>query len=208
LRCQSKRRHITSRRAVAQALEAALQFDKPAERLIISRPHVLIARYNSAQVASGNQEIVLWDERRLLMDSMLTGALIGAIVGVVIVTIFLIVGAMRKGTSAVKNKPKKILAFIAPMQHPDVMKTVIRFAQQSGYKVDDIANPGWRIILSDSPTFTSYGFFYPVYMSPQPNGGTLVEVGIKSKAIQWGPIVTRKHEQCFNGIRAAVMAGA
>lgn len=140
------------------------------------------------------------------MNSMLTGALIGAMVGLVIVTVFLVVAAMRKGTSAVKNKPGKILAFIAPMQHPDVMKTVIRFAQQSGYKVDDIANTGWRIILGDSPTFTSYGFFYPVYMSSQPDGSTLIEVGIKSKAIQWGPIVTRKHEQCFNGIRAAVIA--
>jgi hypothetical protein len=113
---------------------------------------------------------------------------------------------MRKGASAVKNKPKKIMAFIAPMQHADVMKTVIRFAQQSGYKVDDIADTGWRIILSESPTFTTWGFFYPVYMSPHPNGGTLVEVGIKSKAIQMGPIVTRKHETCFNGIRAAIMA--
>jgi hypothetical protein len=171
--------------------------DKAAARLIISRPGIINPR---------RRERLKQEEAR--MDGALSGALIGALVGMVVVTIGLIVAATRKGASAVKNRPKKILAFIAPMPPAEVMKSVIRYGQQSGYRIDDIANPGWRIILSEKPSFTTWGFFYPVYMTANQQGGTLVEVGIKSRFIQMGPIVTRKHEECFNGIRAAIFANS
>jgi len=128
------------------------------------------------------------------------------IMPVIIVAIFFIVAALRKGTSAVKNKPSKLLSFSTEVQPNDVFKIVIKYAQQSGYKVDDLDETNGRVILSDSATLISYGFFYPVYIEKQTGGNTLVEVGIKSKIFQYGFLVTRNREKCFNGIKAAVFA--
>lgn len=132
----------------------------------------------------------------------------GLIIGAVMVGIGLIIAAMRKGSSAVKTKPGRLMSFTTAMAPQDVMRIVARFAQQSGYKIDEIAESDGRIILSDSATATSWGFFYPVYVSKQDDGNTLVEVGIKSQLIQVGPIVSRNHERCFNGIKAAIFANA
>lgn len=60
-------------------------------------------------------------------------------------------------------------------------------------------------MISDSAKLTTYGFFYPIYLSAIDEKTTLIEVGIKSKAFQLGPIVTRCHEQCFNEIKATML---
>ena len=130
----------------------------------------------------------------------------GLIIGALMVGIGLIIAAMRKGSSAVKTKPSRLMSFTTARAPHDVMTIVIRFAQQSGYKIDEIAESDGRILLSDSATATSWGFFYPVYVSKQNDGNSLVEVGIKSQLIQVGPIVSRNHERCFNGIKAAIFA--
>lgn len=130
----------------------------------------------------------------------------GLIIGALMVGIGLIIAAMRKGSSAVKTKPSRLMSFTTARAPHDVMTIVVRFAQQSGYKIDEIAESDGRILLSDSATATSWGFFYPVYVSKQNDGNSLVEVGIKSQLIQVGPIVSRNHERCFNGIKAAIFA--
>lgn len=130
----------------------------------------------------------------------------GLIIGALMVGIGLIIAAMRKGSSAVKTKPSRLMSFTTARAPHDVMTIVVRFAQQSGYKIDEIAESDGHILLSDSATATSWGFFYPVYVSRQNDGNSLVEVGIKSQLIQVGPIVSRNHERCFNGIKAAIFA--
>ena len=132
------------------------------------------------------------------------------IIAGLVVLIFTGIAVMRKGSSAVKTKPGQLMSFTTLMTASDVVKTVVRFAQQTGYEIDDIADSGERIILSDSTTLTSVGYFYPVYVSKQNDGNTLVEVGIKSKVLQVGPIAStiasRRLERCFNGIKAAITA--
>ena len=137
----------------------------------------------------------------------LTGAIIGLIIGVVFVCVGLIIASMRSGTSAMQQKPRRIQYFAAWGTPDAILKVIIRFAQMGGYKIDAIDEAGGRIVLSDSASFTSWGFFYPVFLTYQNNGQTVVEVGIKSKLVQYGPIVTRHHEKCLNGIRGAVLAG-
>jgi hypothetical protein len=140
-------------------------------------------------------------------NSALTGMIIGLIAGVVVVCVGLIVASMRSGASAMNQRPRRIQYFAA-WGTPDVLlKAIIRFAQMSGYKIDAIDEAGGRLVLSDSASFTSWGFFYPVFLTYQGNGSTVIEVGIKSKLVQVGPIVTRHHEKCLNGIRGAIMAG-
>lgn len=130
----------------------------------------------------------------------------GLMIGLCFAAIGLIVAASRKATSTVREKPSSLLEFSTPMPPEKVLRVVVKFAQQSGYVVDDINEDDGRIILSDKASGTSWGFFYPVYVASGGQGRTVVEVGIKSKAIQVGPVKARLHEQCFNGIKAAVFA--
>jgi len=86
-----------------------------------------------------------------------------------------------------------------------VLKAIITVAQQSGYKIEFLDENEGQIVLSDSISLTSFGFFYPIFVTSQGGDQTLVEVGIKSRAWQVGPIVARHHDRCFSGIKAAIL---
>jgi len=128
------------------------------------------------------------------------------IIVAVIIGIFLIISQMQKGSSALEEKPSNLNSFVADADSQAVLKIIVRFAQQTGYSIDTLEENTGRIVLSDSATATSWGFFYPIFVSQREDGKTLVEVGIKSKAIQVGPVVSQHHEKCFNGIKAAIYA--
>lgn len=115
------------------------------------------------------------------------------------------IAAMRKGTSQM-SKPSNILSLNTAISIEKAMKIIIQYANQSGYKIDDFNESKSIIILSNSASLTSYGFFFPVYLTKQNDSETHVELGIKSKLFQWGPIVRRNQEKCFNGIKAALFA--
>jgi hypothetical protein len=64
------------------------------------------------------------------------------------------------------------------------------------FKVDD-ADPNAKIlVLSTNPSFATWGFLYPVFIHAEPGGGSRIEIGIHSRFIQIGPLVTRAHSQC------------
>ena len=100
----------------------------------------------------------------------LTGAIIGLIIGVVFVCVGLIIASMRSGASAMQQKPRRIQYFAAWGTPDVILKVIIRFAQMGGYKIDAIDEAGGRIVLSDSASLTSWGFFYPVFLTYQNNG--------------------------------------
>jgi hypothetical protein len=125
----------------------------------------------------------------------------GMFVVLMIISVAIVVAAMRKATSAVATKPSRLRAFALQQNGSDVLKQVIAYAQVGGYKIEDIDEAIGRVILSDSVSLTSFGFFYPVYIS-QHGDETVVEVGIKPRLPQVGPIVTRNLERCVNGLKA------
>jgi Zn finger protein HypA/HybF involved in hydrogenase expression len=126
------------------------------------------------------------------------------IIGLVIVVILLVIGSMRSGKSQIDSKPSKLMSFDTQVSDSQVLKIVVDFAQRTGYDIETIDESKKRICLSDSATMTSMGFFYPIFISSGNSGSTLVEVGIRSKTMMVGPVVTQHLEKCFNGIRAAV----
>lgn len=132
----------------------------------------------------------------------------GLIIGIVLIAVMLIIVSMRSGKSQLDTKPRDLMSFESQVDDKLALETIVNFAQQTGYSIDTIDENNKRIVLSDSATMTSWGFFYPIFISRQDNGSTLVEVGIRSKAIMVGPVVTQHHEKCFNGIRAAIFARA
>src|SRR5205085_2504810 len=122
--------------------------------------------------------------------------MIGLTTALVLVGLLLIIAASRKGSPALKRRPKRVQSFVSRMSLGITLKTIIRYAQQSGYKIEFLDEVKGHLVLSDSPTLTSFGFFYPIYLTPQspiyltPQSEveTLVEVGITSKLWQIGPI--------------------
>lgn len=113
--------------------------------------------------------------------------------------------ADHSGTAAM-TKPSKLLSFTTDSTIEKSMKIILQFAKENGYKVEDFDENKGTILLSDSMTLFSNGFFYPIYLATKNEKTTLIEIGIKSKLMQFGPMVRRSHEKCFNGIKAAVFA--
>jgi hypothetical protein len=62
------------------------------------------------------------------------------------------------------------------------------------YRLDD-SDPHSRVLVfSSSPTFATWGFLYPVNVVAE-GSGTRIEIGIASRFIQFGPLVTSAHKQ-------------
>lgn len=128
----------------------------------------------------------------------------GLIIGIVLACIGLIIASMRKGSSVLGSKPSKTHALSTPLPPTEALKSIVRFAQQAGYKIATLDETSNQVVLEESASATSWGFFFPIVVSQQPDGSTLIEVGIKSKLLQIGPAVSRSHEKCVNGIKAAL----
>jgi hypothetical protein len=120
----------------------------------------------------------------------------------------LFIAATRKASALLGVRTRRMLAVSTSASPEEALKTIIRFAQQSGYKVAAIQETTGQLVLEESISLMTWGFHFPVQVSQQADGITLVEVGIRSKLFQVGPIVSRTHEKCVAGIRAALFARA
>jgi hypothetical protein len=73
------------------------------------------------------------------------------------------------------------------------------------FKADDSDAASNILVLSSPVTLFSWGFLYPVFITPNGSGSKIV-VGCGSKLIQIGPVVTNAHNKCVAAIRAALSA--
>jgi hypothetical protein len=104
------------------------------------------------------------------------------------------------------KEQSKVISFSTNVDKLTALKTIINFAQGNGYKVDSFDENQCNLVLSDSVSVTSWGFFYPIDLEPSYESTTIVKVAIESKAVQAGPIVSRNLEKCANGIKAALFS--
>ena len=69
--------------------------------------------------------------------------------------------------------------------------------------VDDM-DPGAHILVLSSPvTLFSWGFLFPVFIHAE-GAGSRIEIGIHSKFMQYGPVVTRWHRTALEEIQQAL----
>ena len=71
----------------------------------------------------------------------------------------LIIVSMRSGKSQLDTKPRDLMSFETQVDEKLALETIVKFAQQTGYRIDTIDENNKRIVLSDSATMTSWGFF-------------------------------------------------
>lgn len=112
----------------------------------------------------------------------------------------------RQATSVVQGKPSQLRTFLTILPPEEVLKIVSELPGYSKYKLEDVNAGLGRVIMSEAPTATTWGFFYPVYVSKVEDGNTLVEVGIKSRLVQVGRLVGLSHEKFVDTVRNAVAA--
>ncbi len=144
----------------------------------------------------------------VLADSVTQGLLIGLVVGAVFTVIGLTIAFRRKGTIAGVGAGKRPQTFEAAVSPEEALARIRDEAPGWGYAVDDAVDDAKEtrksILLSSKPSFVSWGFFFPVTLSPREPGGTAVRVGVKSKVFQYGPIVWAAQRKCVDRIRSAL----
>jgi hypothetical protein len=135
---------------------------------------------------------------------MRTGIVIGIVVaGYILIKLF--IGIILDPSSTVKQRPFRIKSMVTGVSTSHVLKAIVASVPVSIYKIELFDETNGNIVLGEAPSLTSYGFFYPVFVRSE-GAETRVEVGIKSKGWQVGPIVTRHHDRCFSWVRATIFA--
>jgi heme/copper-type cytochrome/quinol oxidase subunit 2 len=110
----------------------------------------------------------------------------------------------RNAASVVTKKPKRLHTFTTAQTPEAIIAAIRQKVLASDYTLDSIAEENPRLMLSTPPSATTWGFFYPIYLTVQDDGLTLVEVGIESKLVQMGPLVRQQHEACVVFVKAAL----
>jgi len=116
---------------------------------------------------------------------------------IIVVAVGFIVASSRRGS--VSGTP--IGARKMELRTPADPETVFGRLRALGgkYRTDDSDPTRKIIVLSSSPTFATWGFLYPIHIEPEGSGSRIV-IGIQSRFMQWGPLVTSAHKQCTKAI--------
>jgi len=129
------------------------------------------------------------------------------IFAIIIASILKYFSSKRDPSFLLKKKPKHLMDLKTKLLPNEVITIIIDdVSPKLGYKVESFDVEKGNVILSSSSPST-WGFFYPIYITSQ-DDICAVEIGIKSKLIQGGPIGgplrTRQHKKCFHAIKSAL----
>ena len=117
----------------------------------------------------------------------------------------------RKG-SLQKTRAHFKSDFVTVAPPLETYKSILQFAHQNGYRIDDFDEQNLSVVLNEKMTLVSYGALYPIYVRESENK-TIVEVGITSKLGKVGVIspidkklITRRLERTINAIQTSLFA--
>lgn len=116
---------------------------------------------------------------------------------IVVVAIGFIVASSRRGSVSGTRIGSRQLVLHTPADPATVFGRLRMLGGK--YRTDDSDATRNIIVLSSSPTFATWGFLYPVHIEADDSGSRIV-IGIQSRFVQWGPLVTSAHKQCAKAI--------
>lgn len=132
--------------------------------------------------------------------------LIGALIGGVVVTIGVVIGFLRSGAGHLGKMTRRRLSFATSMRPAEAFARLERFdAGKTSVAASDAA--AGRIVFKTPITFTTWGFFHPVFVAADDAGGSRVEIGCASRGMQYGPLVTRAHEKFVEALQRHMGVG-
>lgn len=141
-----------------------------------------------------------------LIVAVAVSIVIATVVPIMLLVLSSSVAAARKSSSVLRSKPSQLITFTTSVSPSDTAKAVLRLVRNGRYDAEEISEDRNHIVLSEPPTLTTWGFFYPIYLTDLGEEGTLVEIGIKSKLVQLGPIKHRAHERFANSLKSVLLA--
>lgn len=80
----------------------------------------------------------------------------------------------------------------------DCFQKIQNYANSSEYNVEAIDENSYSIVLGESITLMTNGFYFPIFLTMLDENNTRIEVGIKSKSFQVGPVVEKRHNSFVN----------
>jgi len=134
------------------------------------------------------------------------GFSIGILVGAIVVVVIAAVAMTRKPDAKNATIGERRIDIASPLPPGDVIKR-LQETPLGRYKVGDIDEARGVLVFASPMTIFSWGFFFPVAVMAAPDGGSKIAVGIKSRALQWGPVVGNNHRD-FAQAATKALAGA
>lgn len=136
-----------------------------------------------------------------MFEGISGGLLIGVLAALVLVALM----RLRPPPSIEKPFEGRTLGFTTTLPIADAFRAIASGPKGERFKVLRFDAQKKRVLLSDRMSWTSWGFYYPVEFAERADEkGTDVTVGIRSKAIQFGPLVTRAHKRTIERVQALV----
>jgi hypothetical protein len=136
---------------------------------------------------------------------MLQGAIIGAVVGLLYAVFAFMKAKSAKGLEYLKAMPKRVASFHVA-QSPEAVMAALAGGVPAAKAALTASDPAThRLLLAQTPSFNSWGFFFPVHLSAS-GSGTTVEVGTASRSFMWGPAVTKVHKAFVGQIQTQLGA--
>jgi hypothetical protein len=132
------------------------------------------------------------------------GFSIGLLVGGIVVVIMMIVASQKKMPASTAQQTSRRLTLTSPLA-PAAVVEKLAAAQWRRLKLHDSDAARGVVVLATGMTVFSWGFFYPVFITTNGTGSTL-EIGVKSRIFQAGPVVTNNHKAAVAEIDQALKA--
>jgi hypothetical protein len=128
-----------------------------------------------------------------------------ALVGLAVMALGLAIAFTRKGDARRAQLGSRRLEVRTAVPPADAFARLVAIAGR--YRVDDRDRDRGVLVLSSNPTFTTWGFLYPVFVRAD-GKGSLITIGIESRFVQFGPLVGVAHRNCAAEIEAALSVPA
>ena len=111
-----------------------------------------------------------------------SGVFGGVVAGLVVTCVGMYTASKRKWT-AEKDLPqvKHWTEFPTPYTVEHLLPWMQQYAVGSRLTVEEQGVAPDRIVLGEKPNGTHYGYFYPIVLTPLPEGGTQVRIGALSR---------------------------
>lgn len=127
---------------------------------------------------------------------IIVGAAIGAAVGLGLS----LVGLVRKPARHLNAMTSRRIDVHSAEPPAAVFERLKSFKGDGKLRVVATDEAARKIIFQSNMSFATWGFDFPVYVTDE-NGGSKVEVGCVSRSIQWGPLVTRAHQNLVDMLK-------
>ncbi|MCC6621688.1 MAG: hypothetical protein IT385_10565 [Deltaproteobacteria bacterium] len=119
---------------------------------------------------------------------------------VVILGIAFAVALSRRGNARSAQPTRRKQWLDLPLPPAEAFERVKAMAGDR-YRLDDADAERKVLVFSSNPTIATWGFLFPVFITAGTNGGSRVEVGVGSRFLQIGPLVTRHHDLFVSALR-------